>query len=457
METFSLSLCFSAYPVCLSISYIPVRPTHPPAHPSMSERPHPPPLLPPNAADKISELHLLVDKYSKAFPQHRPTSMPAPHIETVLLTGSTGNLGSHILKSLIEDRSIARIYALNRKDSRGAAGVSVRARQESGFEQRGVDSALAASEKVVFVEGDAASLSAQLREEVLRTVTCVIHNAWPTKFTSPLSAVEPMIQQTRALIDLALQSPHPTPPRFLFISSESVYKNWGDAVPAPATPLLDATYALGTGYSESKWITESVVLRAGEQTALRPAIVRVGQLCGGSGGTWVPNEWPTLMFVLSQVYGCLPRMKGEIGWVHSHVAGAAIVELRHTNKKVAHVVHPHTTDWSILISHFARTLNLPIVPWDDWISALQDPAGPQPRLAAQFLKITRLFGHIFLSRGGGEMNYPRLSLEGMGVGEAPTLFAAGPLGVGDVEEWVGYWRRVGVMGAVPGAGAAARL
>lgn len=55
------------------------------------------------------------------------------------------------------------------------------------------------------------------------------------------------------------------------------------------------------------------------------------------------------------------------------------------------------------------------------------------------------------------MNYPRLSLEGMVEGEAPTLFAAGPLGVGDVEAWVGYWRKVGVMGAVPGAGAAARL
>lgn len=170
-------------------------------------------------------------------------TMAAPRTETVLLTGSTGNLGSHILKSLIEDRGISRIYALNRKDSRG--GVSVRARQEAGFEQRGIDSALAASEKVVYVEGDAASLGSELREEVLRAVTCVIHNgkiyprtttegttvlivqwiAWPTKFTSPLTAVEPMIQQTRALIDLALQSPHPTPPRFLFISSESVYKS----------------------------------------------------------------------------------------------------------------------------------------------------------------------------------------------------------------------------------------
>lgn len=85
-------------------------------------------------------------------------------------------LGTYVLELLIKDSTVKRIYALNRKDS---GGFSVYARQKQAFRQRGLDSALAGSPKVVYVEGDAASLSPQLRYEVLQEVTCIIHNGKP--------------------------------------------------------------------------------------------------------------------------------------------------------------------------------------------------------------------------------------------------------------------------------------
>ena len=72
----------------------------------------------------------------------------------VLLTGSTGNIGSHILEALLRDSRILRIYAFNRPSPRQPE-VSLLDRHRERFEDKGFDKALLASEKLVFLEGDA--------------------------------------------------------------------------------------------------------------------------------------------------------------------------------------------------------------------------------------------------------------------------------------------------------------
>ena len=72
----------------------------------------------------------------------------------VLLTGSTGNIGSHILEGLLRDSRILRIYAFNRPSPRQPE-VSLLDRHRERFEDKGFDKALLASEKLVFLEGDA--------------------------------------------------------------------------------------------------------------------------------------------------------------------------------------------------------------------------------------------------------------------------------------------------------------
>ena len=70
----------------------------------------------------------------------------------VLLTGSTGNIGSHILEALLREPRILRIYAFNRPSSRQ---VSLLDRHRERFEDKGFDTSLLASKKLVFLEGDA--------------------------------------------------------------------------------------------------------------------------------------------------------------------------------------------------------------------------------------------------------------------------------------------------------------
>lgn len=85
----------------------------------------------------------------------------------VLLTGSTGSLGSQILAFLLESGDVARVYALNRPSS-GARTIEERHRAR--FRDRGLDVCLLGSKRVRYLEGDSAQdglgLSPDIYEEV---------------------------------------------------------------------------------------------------------------------------------------------------------------------------------------------------------------------------------------------------------------------------------------------------
>ena len=71
---------------------------------------------------------------------------------------------------------------------------------------------------------------------------------------------------------------------------------------------VDCHFAVGTGYSESKWVSEKILSNAAAATSLRPIIVRVGQISGSVNGHWNEKEWfPSL--IRSSIYlKCLPML-----------------------------------------------------------------------------------------------------------------------------------------------------
>lgn len=72
-------------------------------------------------------------------------------------------------------------------------------------------------------------------------------------------------------------------------------------------PTLDGSIAVGTGYGESKWIAERILQIASEKTSLKPLIVRVGQLAGGSrNGAWSTKEWFHSLVKSGVLVHCLP-------------------------------------------------------------------------------------------------------------------------------------------------------
>lgn len=97
----------------------------------------------------VDQIETMITRYSNPWPTIKGTAEPGT---VVLLTGSTGNIGSHILEALLRDSRILRIYAFNRPSFRQ---VSLLDRHRERFEDKGFDKALLTCEKLTFLEGDA--------------------------------------------------------------------------------------------------------------------------------------------------------------------------------------------------------------------------------------------------------------------------------------------------------------
>lgn len=108
----------------------------------------------------------MVTKYSKNFPVHTGNT-PVLKEDVVVITGTTGAIGSNVLAELAKSSKVSRIYAFTRKSA-----VASIERQKKALESRGLDSALVDGTKVIVIDADLArpnlGLASALYEQVLR-------------------------------------------------------------------------------------------------------------------------------------------------------------------------------------------------------------------------------------------------------------------------------------------------
>lgn len=101
---------------------------------------------------RVAEIKEMVEEYTTGLPFYRgPKEAPASHNDiVVLLTGSTGNIGSHILASLLRDPRIKTVYALNRPSS----GRASENRLFKAFQDRNLPVELLSQDKLISITGD---------------------------------------------------------------------------------------------------------------------------------------------------------------------------------------------------------------------------------------------------------------------------------------------------------------
>ena len=68
---------------------------------------------PEDEVGEIKDMKTMIKKYS-TFDKHVPGSSPAPEGHVVVLTGSTGSLGAHVLASLLARSDVRNVYCLVR-------------------------------------------------------------------------------------------------------------------------------------------------------------------------------------------------------------------------------------------------------------------------------------------------------------------------------------------------------
>lgn len=240
----------------------------------------------------------------------------------VLITGSTGTLGVHVLHHLALSPQVTQIICLNRPGYKNGICIHPRDRQAAANSGAGLFFPPHLWSKIEFLEANMQAVDLGVGKEafsrLIQSITHIVHLAWPMDFKRSLASFAPHVSGTNALADLAIAAHEASGgavrPRLLFASSIAVLARY-DAkdVLVPETAIEDPLATAPMGYAEAKWVCEQMLWRKGKyhDDKLDVMIVRIGQLSGGEeAGVWkVEEHFPTLVR-LSQKVGALPALQG---------------------------------------------------------------------------------------------------------------------------------------------------
>ncbi|KAJ6102213.1 hypothetical protein N7486_004640 [Penicillium sp. IBT 16267x] len=396
-----------------------------------------------NRKEKIQGL---VDKYTADLPirdENFPQSTNAP--TTVILTGSTGSLGTYLLKSLLDTKSVTKIYCLNRSDAEQ--------RQKKCLEEKGLHIDDDGWKKLEFLQASFGEphfgLDEDKYQELLESVDTIIHNAWKVNFNHTVDSFEEThIRGVRRFIDFSLHSNA----HLHFVSSISTVGTWSPAMgpSVPEVPMEDCAVALAQGYGESKHVVERICLEASRRSRVATTIYRVGQIAGPTSpsGQWNPHEWLPTIIATSKALGKVPNRLGAIAvdWIPVDTLASIMTELvntRHANRSldlcsVFHLTNPSTVPWSSLIPAIQEKYS-GVEPIDlaEWVGELEKIEKPTAVDVAQKPGLKLLdFYKSLLSE-----NSLVTKLEVKRTQEASaTMRTLGPISVALMSNWLQQWR-----------------
>ncbi|KIK63254.1 hypothetical protein GYMLUDRAFT_197778 [Collybiopsis luxurians FD-317 M1] len=387
--------------------------------------------------------------------------------KVVVLTGSTGSLGSLLLAQLVADPTVIKVFCLNRPREGGRDAMK---HQRQVMESRGVWVNEAYWEKVVFFEarmGEAGLGLDQSQYQELFSLTHIIHNAWPVDFNRSLSSFDTHLQAVCNLIQLCLRAAttglqSTCPKRLLFASSIAVAGRYpivhpegpGDVPEAELEPQCTDDF----GYPEAKWVCEKILLEANglfgtstsknvDEDARGPLLLtsslRIGQMTGPEGsGAWNETEHFPIIVRTSQMIKALPRVEGSLSWMPVNRTASVVIELLFSIgfRPIYHLENPSRQSWASVLDGLAAIFGskdapLPIIPFKDWLDRAralgEDPSYNHALKVMHFLEqdfIRMASGTVILRTAESKL-------------DSPTLLRSTSLDKRHLEEYVAYWRK----------------
>ncbi|KAJ7127865.1 hypothetical protein C8R44DRAFT_873640 [Mycena epipterygia] len=413
----------------------------------------------PARESKAIVMRSMLTEFTSPFPLYSSNGAAGERSEIpediILITGSTGTLGSHVLAVLLDNPGVTRIYVLNRI-SKGHDIEAMRARQTTAFGRQGIPEIYAKSPKISYLAGDITvpglGLNPAIQQKMRGELTGILHNAWAVNFLQPLASFRPLLQSLRNMLEFALSCDRL--PKFMFMSTISVAHGWSEITPVPERALSDPSPAIGMGYSESKWVAEQMIHFTRETTSLKPMIARLGQLCASNshaGGRWNSNEWFPLIVRSGAKTTSLPLLTGDVSWIPVNFAASAIVDLMNTPEsfECANIVHPRPVIWTTILEPLAEALGVPLVLYKEWLSKLQQVAATENARETPAIALL----DIFMSQGVTDES--TVFIDGAHKFELEHVRAASPIfaqdGVpalsrADVLTWLRHWNEVDARG-----------
>jgi thioester reductase-like protein len=414
------------------------------------------PMAMPTREERLSAM---VRKYTRDMVRPKDTNRAAPaqvpSKQTVILTGSTGSLGTHVLEQLLRKENVEKIYCLNRSDNADTR------QKESLVKHHNSEVDLSKAEflKTDF-SVDKFGLSDDTYARLLDSATTFIHNAWSVDFNLSLESYEHThIAGTRRAIDFALASQQNA--SIVLISSIASVGNWGSiaqdgcGVPESITTLFDSTITLPQGYGESKYVAAEMLATASHRLGIKTAIVRAGQLAGPSahagGAAWNRHEWLPTIVHTSKVMKKLPRQLGNmerIDWVCMDTAAGAVIDIAtamHSEGDAAQVYHlanPRTTTWSQMYPAIQAFFeqesgnDIEVVEFDAWVDELASiPPTKENAERVPGLKLLDFYQGLRLSSG---LSTPALETRRT-EGVSRTLRDSSAVDETVIKKWLEQW------------------
>lgn len=398
------------------------------------------PSLPNGGDPRVLKMASVVNKFTTDL---QNSVLPRSQL-TVLLTGSTGGLGSHLLHKLLLDPLVSRIICLNR-----SADAKTR-HQNSLFKNRDLS-------KVTFLTTQFGhplfGQKSSTYWELIDSVDIIIHNAWKVDFNHSLESFEEVhLRGVRNFIDFAMKSQRN--PHIYFVSSISSCTNLGgdDAGRIPESVPEDYDTALDMGYGESKLVAERILKIAVAKAGVKASILRLGQVAGpveedGLGGEWTRHEWFPALVKTSKYLGCVPNDLADPDWVPIDMLAEIIVEIMHNNCNVSQVynlVNPKMASWPEIAKTMKRSFGKGTreVTLKEWVDMLErgghDKADYDTKPALKILGFYKgmVEGQLNASLGKGALKYETVH------GEAGSRLMAALEGVNPawMEKWMVQWK-----------------
>lgn len=398
-------------------------------------------------------------------------SQGASKTVNVLLTGSTGTVGTQLLRALLDREGIGRIFCLNRRED-GGKSVQQKKSITAGFATTELDN----DKRVTFIKAEfhlpQLGLDAPTYELLQSEVGLIIHAAWPVNFNMTLSAFRPQLAGLVNLLALSASTTAGVIPstsaRFVFISSVAAVGGYHKPGPPPEEVLEDFDVATPIGYGRAKLLGELLVNAAARHLGVPATVIRVGQVAGPvrRPGLWNPHEWLPSMVLSSLHLGQVPDNTGplfnNVDFVPVDLLADVLVDLAtattttgraDSGTTVFNVRNPNLTPWATLlpavVAGGSSAKPVQVVPPATWLASLrasnEEESSEDVEVTNPALKLLDFFGDLWqpADAAGTEIRTEPVSPPNMAVDRAlassPSLRKLEPVSLEWMHKWTQEW------------------
>ncbi|KQS63650.1 non-ribosomal peptide synthetase [Modestobacter sp. Leaf380] len=280
-----------------------------------------------------------------------PHGPPADPDGPVLLTGATGFLGAHVLAELLRTTD-RRVRCLVRGADVDAAQARLRASADRW--RTAVPEAL---DRVEVVAGDLGADRLGLSEADFgalgRSVSAIYHCGADVNAVHPYAAMRAVnVGGTREVLRLACEGTT-TPVHHVSTMSVFTPETMDSGQVDETSGQVDPPAARSSGYGQSKWVAENLVVEAGRR-GLPVTVIRMARV-SWSTRTGVANSDDLVTRAMSAALrlGMVPAMQVGMTLTPVDRVAAGIVEIGRrtdTHGGCFHLISPHRLAWDDLIS-----------------------------------------------------------------------------------------------------------